>query len=552
MIEYNLDSRSRISITFFESPRKSTLQSLTIFTSGYVKTRNRGCELTTRCIKHSHHQIQKTWENFLISQLCNRIKPTVSNTNLVLLRDNFKFFRYHLQMNKLRISVFCTFMLNLLAGFPGWVSPDTVIMYREAVSGEYSTLHTPFLSWAWSLLLPDYLGPIGPYVLQLLSFWLGIYFLCQSLNPNKRKLVLFVPPVFLLFDATWNMAWLWKDSASGAFLMLAVGLIVRSKSIIQTKIRSRVQFIGLFFASLFLMTRVYMFPATAFAFIFFVLFITESNLKSRASFISLAKKSARPALILFSLCFLNFSLTQIVIDPKVNTTNGSAIYLQDLARIECLTRKEVGLIPKKFIVEGQGLLCDRFNPIGMDALIWYADGFTHLRLAANSDEEDELREIWSKNLLNNLGPLISSRLILFTQFFQKSNWIPYSELNLATWPNGTKSISSEIGWNPAPATILLLVRMPAILISSVPFLKDFLTLGIFPGLIIPWLLIAIGLYRKKAIPYSLYFASSMPIFWAGQFAMISAWIDAGRYFIPASIFGIAITFLLIDALTLDE
>ena len=455
-------------------------------------------------------------------------------------------------MNKLRISVFCTFALNFLAGFPGWMSPDTVLMYREAVSGDYSSLHTPFLSWAWSFLLPEFLGPIGPFAIQLLSFWIGVYFLCRSLDPVKRRIVLFIPPVLLLFDITWNMAWLWKDSASGAFLMLATGLIVRSNSITQTKIRLRVQFLGLFFASLFLMTRVYMFPATLFFFIFFVLFITESNLKNRAKFTVVAKKSVRPAIILVSLCLLNVLLTQVVINPKVNTANGSAIYLQDLIRIECLAPNEESLIPNKFIIEGQGFLCDRFNPSGMEALIYYADGFTHLRLAANLGEEKELQAIWSRSLFDNLGPLISSRLILFTQFFKGSNWIPYSEWNLATWPNGTKSISSEIGWNPAPASILLAMRMPANLISGVPLLKDFLTLGIFPGLIIPWLLIAIGLFKKKPIRYSLFFASSAPIFWAGQFSMISAWNDAGRYFIPAAIFGMAITFLLIEDLFLGK
>jgi hypothetical protein len=455
-------------------------------------------------------------------------------------------------VNKLRGSVSGAFLLNLIAGFPGWMSPDTIIMFREAESGEYSSLHTPFLSWAWSFLFPEQLGPVGPFVFQLASFWLGIYFLCQSLGPEKRKIVPFIPPVLLLFDATWNMAWLWKDSASGGFLILAIGLIIRSKSIITTKIRLRVQFLGLFFVSLFLMVRIYMFPATLFVFIFFVLLIVESNLKTRDKLSSLAKKSLRPSIILILLCVFNYLFTQMVIEPKVNTTNGSAIYLQDLARIECLSTKEESLIPKKFVVEGQGLLCDRFNPAGMEALIYYADGFTHLRLASNSEEENELQEIWSEHVLNNLGPLISSRLILFTQFFQRSNWIPYSEGNLASWPNGTKSISSDIGWDPAPASILLVVRMPAILISGVPFLKDFFTLGIFPGLIIPWLLIAIGLYRKKSIKLSSYFAAAFPILWAGQFSMISAWNDAGRYFIPASIFGIATIFLLINELFIDR
>lgn len=445
----------------------------------------------------------------------------------------------------LRISTLISALSFYVSSFPGFVSPDTVIMFNEAKSGIYTTVHTPFLSWLWSFLMPTQFGPIGPHLLQVGLFWLGIYFVCYSLSISLGRAVVFVPPVMLLFDSTWSLSWLWKDSASASFLVLAVGLISRSDFCQQDRNRRILQCVSMVFVALFLMVRSYMLPANLFVILFFFLYILDFSQHKSFGFKTKLRILRLPITVLIISCISIQSFTQVVIKPTTYSAHGSAIFLQDLMRINCLSGGNQELIPAKFIVEGDGKLCDRFSPSGLESLIWYADGYQHLRLAETSSEESELFAIWKANVTSELSPLLASRFILFTNFYGASNWIPYSQASLQFWPAGTKTISSEIGWQPVGGLPLLLIRLPSLLLSVFPFFDSLLKLGVFPGLVFPWLLIAIMALRGKELRSSLVIGAVFPTLWAFEFSFISAWNDAVRYFIPASWFGMCITLLLL-------
>jgi hypothetical protein len=445
----------------------------------------------------------------------------------------------------LRISTLISALSFYVASFPGFVSPDTIIMFNEAKSGSYTTVHTPYLSWFWSYLLPTQIGPIGPHLLQVGLFWLGIYFVCYSLSMSLGRAVVFVPPVMLLFDSTWSLSWLWKDSASASFLVLAIGLICRSDFCQGDRNRRVLQCICMLFVALFLMVRVYMFPANLFVLLFFFFYILDFSNQENFGFKKKLRVLRLPITVLIISCVSLQSFTQVVIKPTTYSAHGSAILLQDLMRIKCLTGSNQEIIPRKFIIEGDGNLCDRFSPSGLESLIWYADGYHHLRLAETSSEESELLEIWKSNFTSQLSPLLASRFILFTNFYGASNWIPYPQASLQYWPAGTKTISSEIGWEPVGGLPLLLIRLPSLILSVFPFFDSILKLGLFPGLVFPWLLIAIAALRGKVLRPSLVIGAVFPTAWAFEFSFISAWNDAVRYFIPASWFGMCITLLLL-------
>lgn len=444
----------------------------------------------------------------------------------------------------LRISTSLSASCFYVSSFPGFVSPDTIIMFNEAKSGVYTTTHTPFLSWLWSYLLPTGIGPVGPHLLQIGLFWLGIYFICHSLSISLGRAVVFVPPVLLLFDSTWSLGWLWKDSASASFLVLAVGLIARSNFCQRDRNRRTLQCVSMVFAALFLMVRSYMLPANLFVLLFFFLYIFDFSEQKSFSFKSKLRILRLPITVLIISCMSIQSFTQVVIKPTA-IYNSHAIFLQDLMRIKCLSGVNQELIPAKFIIEGDGELCDRFSPSGLESLIYYADGHQHLRVAETSSEESELFAIWKANVTSELSPLLASRFILFTKFYGASNWIPYPQASLQYWPAGTKTLSSEIGWQPVGGLPLLLIRLPSLILSVFPFFDSILKLGVFPGLVFPWLLIGIMAFRRKVLRPSLVIGAVFPTVWAFEFSFISAWNDAARYFIPASWFGMCITLLLL-------
>lgn len=445
----------------------------------------------------------------------------------------------------LRISTSLSASCFYVSSFPGFVSPDTIIMFNEAKSGVYTTTHTPFLSWLWSYLLPTGIGPVGPHLLQIGLFWLGIYFICHSLSISLGRAVVFVPPVLLLFDSTWSLGWLWKDSAAASFLVLAVGLIARSDFCQRDRNRRALQCFSMVFAALFLMVRPYMLPANLFVLLFFFLYVFDFSGLKIVGFKRKLRSLWLPITVLVLSCISIQSFTQVVIKPTTYSAHGSAIFLQDLMRIKCLTGKNQELIPRIFIIGGTGNLCDRFSPSGLESLIYYADGFQHLRFAETSSEESELFAIWKSNVTSELSPLLASRLTLFIKFYGASNWIPYPQASLQYWPAGTKTISSEIGWQPVGGLPLLLIRLPSLVLSVFPVFDSILKLGVFPGLVFPWLLIGIMAFRRKVLRPSLVVGAVFPTVWALEFSFISAWEDAVRYFIPASWFGMCITLLLL-------
>jgi hypothetical protein len=454
--------------------------------------------------------------------------------------------------NALRITTTFCALAHYAGSFPGFVSPDSLAMYNQALEGSYTTAHTPYLSWIWSLMLPKWTGPVGPHAAQLALFWGGIYLICFGLQKKIGPKIALIPVLLFLTDSVWVMSWLWKDVASAAFLVLSVGLLLRAEYCNEDLATKVVRCAGSVALALFLMARMYMLPANLFVILFFLLFIAESVNGPSLTILGILRATRVPLIALITSCLILQLFTHTVIKPVRYTANGSAIFIQDLMRIQCLTTSHEQLIPEKFVLTGEGKLCDRFSPSGLESLVYYADGYTHLRLAESIEEETELQVIWKQNLLKNISPLLSSRLVLFLNFFDKSNWVPYSESSLQYWPEGSRSISSEMGWRPLGGIALLSARLPAMLVSIFPLLRSFLTLGVIPGILIPWLIIGVLYFRNQKVRLSLLVGSLFPVMWSLQFALISAWNDAARYFIPGSWFGWCISLLLLRELNSEN
>jgi len=121
------------------------------------------------------------------------------------------------------------FSLVVLAFHPGYMSNDSFTQLAQARSGEILDSHPPVLSFIWSIVDDIVGGPFGMLILQNLMFWSGAALIAAGL-PVRRWIQALAALGFGLFPPIFGLlGTIWKDIWFLGALMMAVGLIVRSK-----------------------------------------------------------------------------------------------------------------------------------------------------------------------------------------------------------------------------------------------------------------------------------------------------------------------------------
>lgn len=113
--------------------------------------------------------------------------------------------------------------IQLLAFWPGELTPDSIGQYAMATSGQYSDHHPPIMSLVWRYLDMIVKGPGLMMVLQLTLLYTGLYFAIKSLgNHPKRYLMLLYPLVPSLLIYT---HYIWKDVAFAYSFVCVAGVL---------------------------------------------------------------------------------------------------------------------------------------------------------------------------------------------------------------------------------------------------------------------------------------------------------------------------------------
>lgn len=147
---------------------------------------------------------------------------------------------------KIVIAVICfiLFVASFIAFNPGFLTPDGLDQYEQALAGVYADWHPPLMAFAWRQLNHIYQGPEVMLVLQLLFLWTGIYFLATTIKSRcwYISLVIFALAPFVLNfagnifkDTQMALAWLLAFSLlfhtvllgkRPGFIVLAISLIL--------------------------------------------------------------------------------------------------------------------------------------------------------------------------------------------------------------------------------------------------------------------------------------------------------------------------------------
>ncbi len=122
--------------------------------------------------------------------------------------------------------MFACWALTLAVFRPGFAMFDTLVQYRQLLSGQFDDWHPPAMARAWQALAPLGHGQAPLFVVQVTFYWLGIALLAMALARGGRwragvalGLIALLPP-FL----GWQMAVL-KDAQMAGALLAATGVI---------------------------------------------------------------------------------------------------------------------------------------------------------------------------------------------------------------------------------------------------------------------------------------------------------------------------------------
>lgn len=126
----------------------------------------------------------------------------------------------------LRIYFFIGFLINVLAFYPGYVSPDGIDQYTQALTGRYGDWHPPAMAFVWSLLNKLHKTSGLMMTMQLAWFWYACYVLASSIKQRVWRVLIIV---FSLAPFVHNFsAYVVKDTQMAFAWLLAFALMFRA------------------------------------------------------------------------------------------------------------------------------------------------------------------------------------------------------------------------------------------------------------------------------------------------------------------------------------
>lgn len=440
----------------------------------------------------------------------------------------------------------------IIGTFPGWMSDDSLMMYKESITGAITNWHSPILNWLWSGMFPQNFGPIIPFLIQQLSIWIGITLLSLALLESIGPYAIVLPLTAFSMDQFWMGAWIWKDSSEVAVICLSLGLM----SVIPIIERRKPQ-IALFASSIFLLNfliaiRWYLIPVAIIA--TFCLFKYVKKLALFNDFDPKRKILRKNPLLIFTICtvFFSFSISfltqQFIIKPtSINT--GSAVFIQDILTVDCLgrkTEKNFTRLPKNLVITGSGNICDYVTLSNLGSTFEAPSGHTRITFITNQRDDAKLRRLWFESLDQDWIAIAKGKMnFLSIALFDTNTRIPsIKELLRLSNESTTNSIGSgdKIGWKASSNMVLILARVPSEIAQRVIIPSGFLFIVVIPALT----LLFLRTQKKKIEPW-MFLGLTLPMLMTFEYSLISAWAyDIPRYLAPANAWSILFSFLVLN------
>lgn len=129
------------------------------------------------------------------------------------------------------LAIFITtlgFLLNLRAYYPGFLSPDSLDQYQQALTHRFSTWHPPIMAGFWSLLLKIHPGGVLMFLLQISVFWISFLILSLTFLKHSTKFYFLVPLLFFAPFIQNFVGNIWKDVGLAISWLLAIAIMLHT------------------------------------------------------------------------------------------------------------------------------------------------------------------------------------------------------------------------------------------------------------------------------------------------------------------------------------
>ncbi|MEI9946499.1 MAG: hypothetical protein WDN26_20040 [Chitinophagaceae bacterium] len=300
------------------------------------------------------------------------------------------------------------FFINLVAYYPGFMSPDSLDIYEQSIHHHYRDWHPPVMAWFWSLLNRIYEGPQVMLIFQLGLLWTGFYLLASSWFQSKRiRTWLFFG--LLLAPFVQNFAgYIIKDAQMALSWFVSFSIIARAnyKSRRMTKAEAAFSFLFILYGSL---VRINALPG---AIPLFYLWFDNYFPWAKRRLAMAGAVVASMFLVVGCQSILNKILKPIKQYPQYK------LYLHDLAGIYVKTGKNY--FPS-FINEYPGFdtnyLKANYTTATFDNLYWNEEKKFSVP-PLNDSTEAIVRQAWIKSITTNTGSYLYNKFDGFLYFLR--------------------------------------------------------------------------------------------------------------------------------------
>jgi len=305
------------------------------------------------------------------------------------------------------------FVLNLVAYYPGFMSPDSLDVYGQSITRHYTDSHPPIMAGLWTVFNTFYKGSLIMLLFQLSLFWGSFYLLAITWFSSRRSQIFFLLALLLAPFIQNFLAYIIGDSQMALSWLFAFSIIARAEYNKRQMTRPEAVFSLLFiiYGSL---VRINALPgALPLLYLYFDNGLTWTKRRP----VILAATLISGSLIIG--CQL---LSNVIFRPE-NKYPEYKLYLQDLSGIYVKTGKNY--FPS-FIREYEGFdtsyLKSNFTTATIDNL-YYDERISFPPLTGSTRRT--IHRAWINSILENPGTYLQNRWDGFLYFLhiKKRSWL---------------------------------------------------------------------------------------------------------------------------------
>lgn len=295
------------------------------------------------------------------------------------------------------------FCLSITAFYPGFMSPDSLNQYSQAITGDYSDWHPPLMAAIWHLLSGVTPGPLPFLIFNQLILMLAVWLIYARFQNQKASWLILSFPFFPWIINLSGV--IWKDVSLAYTLLLIVAIGLQQK---KTKLLWAISLIAMFYA-------VNLRHNSWFALVPVILWMA-SSLKFKAE-----KQKIKIAIASLSICLplavASLALNNLVLRPA-QTYPASYIMIDDLAAVS-IAQNESHL-PSASLGEIKG--CRNSETVYFAAMCLSRGPIPQ---PLTQLEFQEISEKWKNAILDHPVDYLKFRIVASFEFLGLQDFEPY-------------------------------------------------------------------------------------------------------------------------------